>query len=92
MSRIRLDIEQMLQVANKYDGQVENVDNLIRELDRMLVELQTYWEGSSANKFEEHYLEIKPSILRLKDIILETSNIIKHTANSILEVDRTIIG
>ncbi|MFV0425142.1 MAG: WXG100 family type VII secretion target [Bacilli bacterium] len=92
MSRIKLDVEQMLAVAIKYERQSDNVEEMVRNLDNMLIELQTYWEGASANKFEKNYLEVKPSILRLKEVILETSRVIKHTAESISEVDKTILG
>ncbi len=92
MSRIKLDVEQMYSVASKYEMQSENVEELLRNLDNMLRELQTYWEGASAQKFEKNYLEIKPSIIRLKEVILETSKVIKHTASSIADVDKTIIG
>lgn len=92
MSRIKLDVEQMNVIASKYELQSENVETLIRDLDRMLLELQTYWEGASAQKFESNYLEIKPAIIRLKEVIFETSKVIKHTAASMYEIDKTIIG
>lgn len=92
MSRIRLDTEQMYAVAAKYETQSENIEIMIRNLDSMLIELQTYWEGASAKKFEQNYLEIKPAIIRLQSVILETSNVIKHSAASFAEVDNTIIG
>lgn len=92
MSRIKLDTEQMYAVAAKYETQADNIDMMIRNLDNMLIELQTYWEGTSARKFEQNYLEIKPAIIRLQNVILETSKVIKHSASSFVQVDNTIIG
>ncbi len=92
MSKIRLDIEQMMVIAAKYETQSEKIAQLVNSLDQMLSELQTYWEGASAFRFEQNYLELKPAIIRMQEVILDTSRAIKHTANSMSEVDNSILG
>lgn len=92
MSRIRLDVDQMLIVASKYEEQSERISDLILQLDQMLAELQTYWEGASAMKFEQNYFALKPSIVKMQEVILDTSRAIKHSASSMAEVDNIILG
>ncbi len=92
MARIKLDVEQMMTIASKYELQSDNIADLVVKLDQMLTELQMHWEGASATRFEQNYLELKPAILRMQQIILDTSKAIRHTANSISEVDSMVIG
>ncbi len=92
MSRIKLDVEQMVVVASKYEEQSVIIGELVTKLDQMLVELQTYWEGASAIKFEQNYLSLKPSIVKMQEVILDTSKAIKHSAQQISEVDKMVLG
>lgn len=92
MSRIKLDVDQMMSVASKYEEQSVMLGDVITTLDKMLVELQTYWEGTSAVRFEQNYLALKPSLIKMQDVVLDTSRAIKYTANSISEVDNVILG
>ncbi len=92
MSRIKLDVEQMMRIATQYEQQGNVIDELIKKLDQMLQELNIYWEGASAKRFESHYLQFKPAVLRMREIVLETSKSIKHTAMTIQDVDSMVIG
>ncbi len=92
MSRIKLDVEQMMGIATKYEQQCIVIDELVRKLDQMLQELQLHWEGASAKRFEQHYYEFKPAVTKMREVIDQTSKSIRHTAMTIQEVDSMVIG
>ena len=62
MANIRIDPDTMDQRASQYRTEAQNVANVISNMDRLLANLQSEWEGEASKSYANRYqTDFKPN-------------------------------
>lgn len=88
--QIRMTPESMESQAMRYLTEAENVDSVIRNMDSLLQQLQTEWEGAASQAYAERYGQLKPGFEKARDLIVEIAESLRKSANALRETDQNI--
>ena len=79
--QIRLNQEQMKERSRQYRAEAETVNGVISNMDRLLGQLQSEWEGASSEAYTARYLELKPSFQKAEALIVEIADALNAAAD-----------
>lgn len=79
-SSIKFEYHQVVSQANRLENCSEDLQNVCRELDRLVDTLRTGWEGESASLYFEKCNELYAKIKSASNDLERTSVTIKRTA------------
>ena len=79
--QIRLNQEQMKERSRQYRAEAETVNGVISNMDRLLGQLQSEWEGASSEAYTARYLDIKPSFQKAQALIVEIADALNAAAD-----------
>lgn len=89
-SQIRMTPDVMRERANQYRNEADTVSDVISNMDNLLYELQSEWEGAASESYCERYEELKPGFLQAEELIREIAEALDSTANIVEETDENI--
>ncbi len=89
-NQIRITPDQMRQRANQYRGEADAVNGVIRNMDTLLQNLQSEWEGAASESYAVRYEELKPGFMKAEELIREIATALDTTAKIIEETDADI--
>lgn len=90
--QIRISPDQMRGRAREYNSQADKVDDVIRQMDRLLRALQGEWEGDASKAYEEKFEQLRPGFVAAEDLIREIADSLEATAQSLEDTDAAIAG
>lgn len=76
--------------AGEYRKQSQNVNSVIKEMDKLLNILLTEWEGASSTAYNEKYKSLRPGFVAAKDLIDDIATALDKTAKALEDTDSTI--
>lgn len=88
--QIRITPEQMRARAGEYRGQADVVNGVIGQMDTLLGNLQSEWEGSASESYAARYAELKPGFMKAEELIREIAAALDSTARIVEETDASI--
>ena len=88
--QIRITPDQMRSRAAQYDQQAANVGNVITEMDKLLAQLQTEWEGAAARAYADRFQQLRPSFTQAQQLIEEIAASLRNTASTLEQTDQAI--
>lgn len=88
--QIRISPDQMRSRATQYRGEAEKVSDVIQQMDTLLQNLQSEWEGASSESYASRYAELKPSFKKCYDLINEIATALDKTAEILESTDADI--
>ena len=89
-NQIRITPDQMRNRANEYRAEADKVNGVITNMDTLLTNLQSEWEGASSESYAARYQELKPGFLKAEELIREIAKALDATANIVEETDSSI--
>lgn len=88
--QIRLNQEQMKERSRQYRAAAETVNGVISNMDRLLGQLQSEWEGASSEAYTARYLELKPSFQKAEALIVEIADALNAAADYLSNADDAV--
>ncbi|MBQ6583304.1 MAG: WXG100 family type VII secretion target [Mogibacterium sp.] len=88
--QIRVTPEQMRSRATEYKNQAEAVLGGITQMDQLLGQLQSEWEGQASESYAARYQELKPGFQKAEELIREIAQSLENVAKSVEEQDQQI--
>lgn len=89
-NQIRITPDQMRERANQYRAEAETVNGVIKQMDTLLQQLQSEWEGSASESYAVRYGELKPGFVKAEGLIREIATALDSTARIVEETDTNI--
>ena len=91
MANIRIDPDTMDQRASQYRTEAQNVADVISNMDRLLANLQSEWEGEASKSYANRYqTDFKPNMQNVQQLIEEIASALNKTASQMREQDAAI--
>lgn len=91
MSNIRINPDAMNARAGEYRNEANEVGNVIGNMDRLLAQLQSEWEGEASRSYIDRYnSDFKPSFQRAQDLINEIAAALDITAARMRDQDAVL--
>lgn len=90
MNQIRITPDMMRQRANEYRNEATRMDQSVKKLNTLLIQLQSEWDGKSATAFQSQYESLKPGLIQTVQLIETIAQQLNQTANSIEALDNEI--
>lgn len=88
--QIRMTPDTMRQRAGEVRKEGETFQAVINKMQNLINELQSEWEGKSAQKFAQQFDTLKPSFNEMKQLIDDIGSQLDGTANAIEQLDQEI--
>lgn len=88
--QIRMTPDTMRQRSSEANDQANQMQELIKAMDRLLERLEGEWEGDAMRGYEDRYKKIRPSFENAKDLLDEISHNLSKTAQIIEDTDKNI--
>ena len=67
--KIRISPSEMRNRATEYRTEAGNIESVIRQLDKLLAQLEDEWEGKASQKFSEQYTKLRPAFVNGKTLV-----------------------
>lgn len=91
MANIRISPDTMRQRASQYRNEAQEVGQVISNMDNLLNNLQSEWEGEASQSYANRYFsELKPNFQKAQEMITEIASALDKTANEMEEMDNRI--
>lgn len=88
--QIRITPDQMREKATRYRGEADAVNSVISNMDTLLGQLQSEWEGAASESYAVRYSELKPGFQKAEALIREIAKALDDTAKIVEETDASI--
>jgi len=88
--QIRMSPEAMHTKATQYRTEAETVEGVIKQLDSLLTQLQSEWEGAASRSYAVRFGELRPSFVKANDLINEIAQALDKTAAIVAQTDSDI--
>ena len=89
-NQIRMTPDKMRERARSYNDQAKKVGEVINNMDRLLRQLQSEWEGAASQSYANRYEELKPGFKKVETLIEEISKALTSTAKIVEDTDKSI--
>ncbi len=89
-NQIRITPDQMRERAVQYRSEADKVNGVIAQMDSLLQQLQSEWEGSASESYAARYQELKPGFMKAEELIREIAAALDSTAKIVEETDASI--
>ncbi|MGA9289756.1 MAG: WXG100 family type VII secretion target [Anaerobacillus sp.] len=88
--QIRVTPEELMTMAQRYQTEESKVEEQIGNLDNMIGELESMWEGASSQAFSDQYQSLRPSFVDMQRLLADISTQLQSTAKSLEDADAQI--
>lgn len=79
---IKITPEEVRASAKQYRTQAQTVSDVNMQMDKLLNQLQTQWEGKGSQSFAARYAELKPGFVNAVKLIEEIATALDNSANA----------
>ena len=90
--QIRLTPQQMRERAGAVRTQGETFQGVIDQMQNIINELQTEWEGQASRAFAEQFARLKPAFNDMRQLVYDIGSQLDGTANAVEQLDQDIAG
>lgn len=91
MANIRISPDTMRERAGQYRNEAQEVGQVISNMDNLLNNLQSEWEGEASQSYANRYFsELKPNFQKAQEMINEIASALDKTAAEMEEMDNRI--
>ena len=91
MANIRIDPDTMEARVNEYRREADQVGQVISDMDRLLSQLQSEWEGQASQSYADRFNgDLRPAFVKAQDLIVEIADALHQTAQAMREQDASI--
>lgn len=91
-NQIRMTPDSMRARAQEYQQQSDIVGEVIGQMDTLLTNLQSEWEGAASEAYAEKYQQLRPGFTAMQDLIAEICAALNKTADIVEQTDSDIAG
>ena len=88
MAQLRVTPEQLRARANEYRNQSQAMEEITQKLDNLINALESEWEGVSAQRYHEQYMDLRPSFVSMTELIADLASQLDKKAADYEAVDR----
>lgn len=89
--QIRIDPGTMRSRASEYNHQGEQINDIIRNMDNLLNQLQSEWEGSASEAYANRYTsELRPNFQKAVQLAQEIAEALNKAADEMEQRDADI--
>ncbi|KMK95775.1 WXG100 family type VII secretion target [Rossellomorea marisflavi] len=88
--RIRVTPAELDGMSGRYSNEKGKLESQIGDLDGMIRELESMWEGESSRAFSDQYERLRPSFVEMQELLGDISLQLKNTARAIEDADNQI--
>ena len=89
-SQIRISPEEMRSRASSYRNEGENLEQIITNMDTLLTQLQSEWEGAASQSYAERYEALKPGFVKARELVEEIAVSLETVASTMEQTDADI--
>lgn len=89
-NQIRMTPDSMRARAAEYQQQSDIVGEVIGQMDTLLTNLKSEWEGSASEAYEDKYQQLRPGFTAMQDLIAEICTALNKTADIVEQTDADI--
>ncbi len=89
-NQIRITPDQMRERAGQYRNEADTVNGVISNMDTLLSNLQSEWEGQASESYAARYEELKPGFQKAEELIREIAAALDSTASIVETTDSDI--
>ena len=89
-NQIRITPDQMRERASQYRNEADTVNGVISNMDTLLSNLQSEWEGQASESYAARYEELKPGFQKAEELIREIAAALDSTASIVETTDSDI--
>ncbi len=89
-NQIRITPDQMRERAGQYRNEADTVNGVISNMDSLLSNLQSEWEGQASESYAARYEELKPGFQKAEELIREIAAALDSTASIVETTDSDI--
>ncbi|BAR04897.1 hypothetical protein A200_00325 [Parascardovia denticolens IPLA 20019] len=88
--QIRITPDQMRSRAGEYRNEANKIQDVISKMDSLLNQLQSEWEGQSAQAYAQKFAELRPGFVKAEDLTNDIAKSLDATAQSLESTDQNI--
>lgn len=88
--QIKLEYAELINKANQLSNQEETFGECINQMQRIIGELQSGWEGRAADAYAEQFSALLPSFEQTKSLINSIQNQIRQTVQEMQTTDEEL--
>lgn len=90
--KIRISPNEMRNRATEYRTEAGNIESVIRQLDKLLAQLEDEWEGKASQKFSEQYTKLRPAFVNGKTLVNVIASQLDQVAKAMENLDTGLAG
>ena len=90
MSQIRITPEQMRSRAGEVHTERDTYQQVIRNMEGIIANLQTEWEGAASRGYEAQFNNLRPSFEAMRELFEALGQQLKDTARELEDLDQRI--
>ncbi len=88
---IRIDPEVMRTRAGQFRSEAERIQEVISNMDNLLSNLQSEWEGNASQSYAARYTsEFKPNLQGAQEMVVEIASALDKVAQNMQEQDQVL--
>lgn len=88
---IRIDPEVMRTRAGQFRSEAERIQEVISNMDNLLSNLQSEWEGNASQSYAQRYTsEFKPNLQNTQEMVVEIASALDKIAQNMQEQDQAL--
>ena len=88
MAQLRVTPEQLRERANEYRNQSQAMEEITKKLDSLIERLESEWEGKSAERYHQQYMDLRPSFIEMTGLIADLAAQLDQKADDFVNADR----
>ncbi|API93664.1 MULTISPECIES: WXG100 family type VII secretion target [Virgibacillus] len=88
--QIRMTPEQLQAKAKRYGNSSDQIEQILRDLSNLQVELRSEWEGRAFERFDEQFIDLKPKVLNFAHLMKEIEMQLTKTAEAVADQDHAL--
>ena len=88
MAQLRVTPEHLRERANEYRNQSQAMEEITKKLDSLISQLESEWEGVSAERYHQQYEDLRPSFIEMTGLIADLAAQLDQKADDFVNADR----
>lgn len=88
MAQLRVTPEHLSERANEYRNQSRAMEEITQKLDSLISQLESEWEGVSAERYHQQYEDLRPSFISMTELIADLAAQLDKKASDYEAADR----
>lgn len=86
--RIKLSPQEVDQKVRRYKAEQQSMNGILKNMDKLITELQSDWEGQAAQSFASSYRTLEKSLKDAEQLIGSIAETLNKASKSMVDFDR----